>query len=102
MADERKRPACGHSACVQNWIETGEGLCVAPIVCPKCEASPPQLAYLEMPASAQRVNINDDGSITLGTPSYDHNDAANPTLACRACQHSFPVPQAFYDADPWG
>lgn len=34
----RARPTCPHSACAQNWIETGDAQCVE--ACPTCGVSP--------------------------------------------------------------
>jgi len=78
------------------------------IKCPHCKAEPPegQFEYSEKPVSTQRitfgVNHADQVNIGLCEQEYDCNDAADPKITCRTCWDSFPVPQAFYDAEPWG
>lgn len=77
---------------------------------PACRVEAPdgEFEYREKPISTQRIVFDTDASsgedlptISLLSSEYEHNDAENPVIVCRSCWKAFPVPQAFYDADPW-
>jgi hypothetical protein len=79
------------------------------IKCPnaECRAEGPndEFEYREQPISTQRIyfaEAEDEPPISLSDCEYEHNNAENPVIVCRTCWKPFPVPKAFYDAQPWG